>query len=123
MLIAMEPIKNGVKDHALCGVPLRRKAGICQKPHIMPSIRPAQAGANFLCNRGSASPLQPNSSTGPFIAVNSSAAMKDKNEGNGYIPVKRLPFNADPQININEIPRIKNAYHVQEQRQSKKRVR
>ncbi len=121
MLIAIEPIKNGVNDHAPCGVPLNRKAGKCQKPQIMPSINPAQKGASFLCNRGSASPRQPNSSTGPVIAVNNNATRKQRNEENGYISVKRLPFNADPQIKINEMPTIKNTYQISEHRQSKKR--
>ncbi len=37
-LIAIVPAKNGVNDHALCWVPLSRKAGRCQELQITPRI-------------------------------------------------------------------------------------
>lgn len=73
-LTATAPIKNGVNDQALCGVPLNRKAGKCQMPHMTPRIIPAQNGANFRSSRGRANPRQPNSSTGPLTAMKSIAA-------------------------------------------------
>ena len=51
-LIATEPTKNGVKDQALCGVPLSRNAGRCQKPQITPRSNAAQIGASLRCSRG-----------------------------------------------------------------------
>jgi hypothetical protein len=44
-LRAMVPIKKGRNDHALCSVPLSRKAGVCQVPQITPIMRAAQIGA------------------------------------------------------------------------------
>ncbi len=42
---AIEPMKNGKNDHELCGTPLRKNAGRCQAPQMVPRIRPAQIGA------------------------------------------------------------------------------
>ncbi len=94
-LTATEPAKNGVKDQAPCGVPLKRNAGKCQNPQITPRTRPAHKGASFRCSRGKASPLQPSSSTGPLIAVKNIASMKALNEENGNDPGKGSPFRTE----------------------------
>jgi len=62
------PIKKSVKDHALCGVPLRKKAGRCHTPQMIPRMSPAHRGDILRCSTGSANPLHPISSTGPLIA-------------------------------------------------------
>src|SRR5512135_2610984 len=61
-VMAMSPRKNGPKDQPLCGVPLRRKAGVCQVAQTTPRMMLAQNGENLRCNKGKASPRQPNSS-------------------------------------------------------------
>src|SRR5512143_940714 len=61
-VMAMSPTKNGPKDQLLCGVPLRRKAGVCQIAQITPKMMLAQNGESFRCNNGNASPRHPNSS-------------------------------------------------------------
>src|SRR5512134_3530989 len=61
-VMAMSPRKKGPNDQALCGVPLIAKAGACQNAQTTPRIRLAQNGAKRRCNKGKASPRQPNSS-------------------------------------------------------------
>jgi hypothetical protein len=122
-LSAIEPKKNGKKDQFPCGVPLRRKAGRCQNPQMIPRTRPAHIGANFLCRRGRANPLQPNSSIGPFNAVKSNAANKDRIEENGYSSSRRFPFITDPMRKTTGIPIIIKMYQDSEHRHSKNRER
>lgn len=106
-LNAIEPTKKGVNDQALCGVPLSKNAGRCQKPQIAPRINPDQMGANFRCNRGRARPRQPNSSIGPLIAVNANATISDSTEEKGNGSAKRFPFNAEPLKKISGMPIVK----------------
>src|SRR5215213_1458833 len=92
------PSAYGPIDHALCGVPLSRKAGKCHKPQMAPRMRLAHSGANRRCNSGSAKPRQPNSSpTGPIKSVVASAGSKVYQGENGK-GSSIVPFMAAPQV-------------------------
>src|SRR5215204_5345982 len=90
------PSAYGPIDHALCGVPLSRKAGKCHKPQMAPRMRLAHSGANRRCNSGSAKPRQPNSSpTGPIKSVVASAGSKvykgENGKGSSIVPFMAAP--------------------------------
>lgn len=118
-LIAKHPTKKAVNDHSLCWVPLKRKAGKCQIPHITPRIKPAQIGANFLCNRGSAKPRQPNSSIGPLMAAVNNPTNNAGTDANGNGSENRFPLIAEPPMKIRGIPITRKVYQAALQRQSK----
>ena len=73
-VIATTPMKYGPNGQALWGLPLKKKAGRCQMPHIPPSIRLDASGEKRSCKRGKATPRQPNSSTGPMASPTARAA-------------------------------------------------
>ena len=87
IVIARTPMKYGPNDQALCGLPLRKNAGRCQRPQIPPRIRLDQMGAKRRCRRGSATPRQPNSSIGPITSpvANAGSTLYQGEKGNGSV--------------------------------------
>src|ERR1051325_9233830 len=89
-VMAISPRKKGPNDQALWGVPLSAKDGACQTAQTTPRRMLAQNGGKRRCNKGKASPRQPNSSpSGPSNRDWTSAGktMIQDAKGNGLFRV------------------------------------
>src|SRR5512141_1358465 len=109
--MAIIPAKYGPADQALWGVPLMKKAGICQAAQTQPRSRPAQNGLNLRCISGRATPLQPNSPMGPRNNACASAGRARYQGAKGNGPA-RVPLMAAPAYTTAGIPKIRKSHQA-----------